>query len=618
MHSKKIGNVTLPSVEYFLAFVPAKEYAARMFSLLILNGDGTAQRHELRQGVTTVGRSPENMIVFDNASVSTRHADSIIENGKTLLRDLNSSNGTTVNGAAVTEVALIGGDAIGFGSVVCRVEAVSVIETPPPSPVIAPAPPKEDRHLKPVLPQGANGMKTEVQPPRDQPLSVGAIERAKSIKNAMEVERKVHAVYEASLFPIAERFAFRLGISKNDAIGLPTVLLLGNHSSGKSSFINHIFGLEIQKTGVAPVDDGFTLIMHGDEETDLDGKTIVTHPKLPYKGLEQFGPTFVSHLKLKVRNSDVLRSLVLIDSPGMIDSPTRSRTRGYDFTSVVRHFAESADLIVFFFDPDKPGTTGESLSAFTEALSGVAHKLLIVMNKIDLFPNMRDFARAYGALCWNLAHVIKTKDLPHIFCTYIDTGSKQQALNHAGLPLGDFKESCDEVISEINRAPERRSDNLVSTLYESARRLEVHARVTAAIGKRFWTLQAKTWATTIGITALASLIAWLQKDWGILLVGLALSGVSHFVGTRMLKNFVAATLHGIDEVFYSEFQRELTMQSDKTDLAVLWESVRAGVLEYLKQTDLSRVPLLVFNKPLFQQLSGAITKDIPMLRREIV
>jgi ribosome biogenesis GTPase A len=37
---------------------------------------------------------------------------------------------------------------------------------------------------------------------------------------------------------------------------LPFVLLVGNHSSGKSSFINYLLGRKIQTTGVAPTDDG--------------------------------------------------------------------------------------------------------------------------------------------------------------------------------------------------------------------------------------------------------------------------------------------------------------------------------------------------------------------------
>lgn len=49
---------------------------------------------------------------------------------------------------------------------------------------------------------------------------------------------------------------------KNTA--LPFVLLLGNHSSGKSSFVNYVCQRKIQTAGVAPTDDGFTIIMPGE------------------------------------------------------------------------------------------------------------------------------------------------------------------------------------------------------------------------------------------------------------------------------------------------------------------------------------------------------------------
>ena len=121
-----------------------------MFSLLIQNGDGTAQRHALAPGATTIGRNPENKIVLADGSVSSRHAEIIVEDGKAILRDLNSSNGTTVNGAAVTEIPLTVGDEIVFGSVVCRAEASPISEVPAPLPVIAPAPTRDEVSPPPV------------------------------------------------------------------------------------------------------------------------------------------------------------------------------------------------------------------------------------------------------------------------------------------------------------------------------------------------------------------------------------------------------------------------------------------------------------------------------------
>jgi hypothetical protein len=64
------------------------------------------------------------------------------------------------------------------------------------------------------------------------------------------------------------------------------------------------------------------------------------------------------------------------------------------------------NVCVFFV-----GTTGESLRVFTEALGGVDHKLLLVMNKIDTLKTTVDLARTFGTLCWNLSKVITTKDM---------------------------------------------------------------------------------------------------------------------------------------------------------------------------------------------------------------
>lgn len=119
-----------------------------------------------------------------------------------------------------------------------------------------------------------------------------------------------------------------------------------------------------------------------------------------FSQLRQFGPTLIHHTQLKVRSETNTSSFMMIDSPGMIDSPmsqsgmtTNSNTgnqmdRGYDFQGVVRWYAERADVVMLFFDPDKPGTTGETLSVLLHSLAGMDHKLLIVLNKADQFKKV--------------------------------------------------------------------------------------------------------------------------------------------------------------------------------------------------------------------------------------
>jgi hypothetical protein len=68
----------------------------------------------------SIGRHPTNTVVLDHGSVSIYHAEVVVEGGKTLLRDLQSSNGTKVNRKRISEITLTEGDEIRFGPIICH------------------------------------------------------------------------------------------------------------------------------------------------------------------------------------------------------------------------------------------------------------------------------------------------------------------------------------------------------------------------------------------------------------------------------------------------------------------------------------------------------------------
>ena len=233
-------------------------------------------------------------------------------------------------------------------------------------------------------------------------------------ETAQQLCESVQKIYTQQLIPLNAKLAGPLEASSDSMLPLPMVLVIGNHSSGKSTFINFLCGANIQQTGVAPTDDAFTVIAPGREDADQDGPALIGDPLMGLAGLSQFGRQLENHVRLKIRKATNLKELIVVDSPGMIDSPQptaafsrgfdRGHERGYDFAGAVRFFAEKADVVLLFFDPDKPGTTAESLQVLTTSLAGSQHKLHIILNKADKFSTVHDFARAYGALCKSLAH----------------------------------------------------------------------------------------------------------------------------------------------------------------------------------------------------------------------
>ena len=70
----------------------------------------------------TIGRAPDNAVIIDNPAVSGHHARVFSESGAVILEDLNSTNGTFVNGQRVSQALAGPGDLIKIGSTTFRVE----------------------------------------------------------------------------------------------------------------------------------------------------------------------------------------------------------------------------------------------------------------------------------------------------------------------------------------------------------------------------------------------------------------------------------------------------------------------------------------------------------------
>ena len=113
------------------------------------------------------------------------------------------------------------------------------------------------------------------------------------------------------------------------------------------------------------------------KECDIDrnGPALVGDPDLGFGGLQKFGDVLVNHTTLKIRSGTKVKDFCLVDSPGMIDSPTdhSSRSfpssgsakklnssnydRGYDFAGVCRLVCIPHYLFIRHF-PALPGASG--------------------------------------------------------------------------------------------------------------------------------------------------------------------------------------------------------------------------------------------------------------------
>ena len=98
-----------------------------MARLVVLSEGYTGLAYELKVEKTTVGRVEDNAFQIPDASVSSHHCEIIQQGSDILVRDLNSTNGSYVNGEQITEKVVKPGQILRLGSIDIR------LEVPPPA-----------------------------------------------------------------------------------------------------------------------------------------------------------------------------------------------------------------------------------------------------------------------------------------------------------------------------------------------------------------------------------------------------------------------------------------------------------------------------------------------------
>ena len=85
---------------------------------LVVSLDGVVIKEvQITKDKTTLGRRPYNDIVIDNLAVSGEHAVLQMVGADVFIEDLNSTNGTYVNGKRVKHANLASGDRLRVGRV---------------------------------------------------------------------------------------------------------------------------------------------------------------------------------------------------------------------------------------------------------------------------------------------------------------------------------------------------------------------------------------------------------------------------------------------------------------------------------------------------------------------
>jgi len=94
----------------------AKE-AGIVAQLIGISDSVKGRQFQLSKERTSIGRNSANDVVIDDPTVSSQHCYIAIRAGHSVIHDLNSTNGTTINGERITEAEIESGQRILIGAI---------------------------------------------------------------------------------------------------------------------------------------------------------------------------------------------------------------------------------------------------------------------------------------------------------------------------------------------------------------------------------------------------------------------------------------------------------------------------------------------------------------------
>ncbi|KAK9499179.1 hypothetical protein O3M35_003678 [Rhynocoris fuscipes] len=318
-------------------------------------------------------------------------------------------------------------------------------------------------------------------------------------------------IYKTKLLPLETAYQFHdfhsPQLDDPDFDAKPMILLVGQYSTGKTTFIKYLLEREFPgiRIGPEPTTDRFIAVMYDDKEGIIPGNALVVDPKKQFRPLTKFGNSFLNRFQCSTVNSPVLKGISIVDTPGILSGEKQRVDRGYDFTGVLEWFAERVDRIILLFDAHKLDISDEFRRSI-EALRGHDDKIRIVLNKADMVDHQQ-LMRVYGALMWSLGKVLQT---PEVARVYIGSFWDQPLRFDTNRRL--FEDEEQDLFRDLQSLPRNATLRKLNDLIKRARLAKVHAYIISSLRKDMPSVFGKDGKKKELIKGLNTIYEQIQRD----------------------------------------------------------------------------------------------------------
>merc|ERR1712141_970678 len=245
-----------------------------------------------------------------------------------------------------------------------------------------------------------------------------------------------------------------------------SIMLIGNHSAGKSSFINWYIEEHVQRTGVAIETQGFSFVTSGKKRESLTGNaTLHLYPH--FKPLAKM-PNLTDYLSTEISTSKQKKFplVTFVDTPGLVDG---DMCYPFDVNESILWLSELCDLIFVFFDPIGQALCKRTLNIVEKISSKHPERMRFYLSKADEAGHESDRQRVMMQIVQELCKrpgLNKTGfDMPTI---YVPNPNKQvRCVNQIEEVCKDVEKTINQTIQNTLNSLEKDCDSIESLVDEA-------------------------------------------------------------------------------------------------------------------------------------------------------
>lgn len=287
-------------------------------------------------------------------------------------------------------------------------------------------------------------------------------------------------LYEKGMLPTESRHRFRdynANMSDPQFDAQPIVMMLGQHSAGKTTFLRYMLGqsYDTLRVGACSTTKKFRIVTFNprNSEDTIPGQNLAHE----FPQLKTLDPTCLDQLECVRLHNKILEDLVFIDTPGFTFD---NYTAGSPLRKMLEWFLPRAGRILIFFDVvklDVPSALGEILGGTCNSHHScdLMQKMHVVVNKAEE-ESANALFTTIGEFYFKLGQVIGKRDPSpafHVGSFWSGTKEKTRKLDHH---LSEsFRDFENQLIDSLSSLPKDKEQDLLRELIKRAQRIKAHA-----------------------------------------------------------------------------------------------------------------------------------------------